>query len=569
MADDAELLAEIRSLQANKCPDYTIPSEARDSQAYKNTLGVVRRAWEDYYKDCCNPSATEDAWSSIPGEAQLQAFFLWCLLKRKGKLGGKLTVQTFKKYLIQLRRLFRDRHGGTPISLRTSENLRNYVNGGLAQRGASREAMPRPVATPAVVIDILYFLWALDEHEFDHPRMRLQLSFSITLLLYFGIRPGEFIESSSHSGGNEGVFYGDLDVMVLLHEGRRRFAIEVQLRNRKGVRGLRVKDTSMALLQEFERPELCPVAQLFALALADGAFEDVHSAADIRNIATPPPDVFQRLRVRESMKKVPVLRRLEGRGKATSQEKIATCKELGPVMEALGHRAGHRERFTPYTIWRGHGGLLDRAVSAARRQQRMGHANSQTFQHYLNKFSTIDGQSMVLGRPMEQDVLDRVASMASSVDVNAPEPAGASLTDTGRHNQRAGLQAHRDERKQYFDSPSAFATAVARPELHDKEYVLAAQEVSRGRPVPSAVFDRYLQWDTDRSRIIQMFYKRKPEQGLQLEDMLEPLTSIAGTDSSTWRYPETVLGSDGGWSETLLCSITTCSVVTCVGAAKS
>ncbi|KAM3419623.1 hypothetical protein BST61_g2961 [Cercospora zeina] len=295
MADDAALLEEIRRLQATTGPEYTIPAEARDSQAYKSTLAVVRRAWEDYYKDC-NPSATGDAWSSVPGEAQLQAFFLWCLLKRKGKLGGKLTVQTRKKYLIQLRRLFRDRHGSAAIPPKTSSNLRNYLNSGLVQRGASQEAMPRPVATPAVVVDILYFLWALDEHEFDHPRIRLQLSFSITLLLYFGIRPGEFIESPSHSGGNEGVFYGDLDVMIMLHEGRRRFAVEVQLRNRKGVRGLRVKDTSMALLQDFERPELCPVTQLFALALADGAFEDVHSVADLRKIASPPPDIFHRER---------------------------------------------------------------------------------------------------------------------------------------------------------------------------------------------------------------------------------------------------------------------------------
>lgn len=108
-------------------------------------------------------------------------------------------------------------------------------------------------------------------------------------------------------------------------------------------------------------------------------------------------------------------------------------------MLALGRRASYRDRFVPYSIRRGHGNLLDRYATAAVRQKRIGHQNDSTFQHYLSSSSTVDGQSMVLGRDIEQDVLDRLASIATKVDFNAPKPHGASLVDVGRRNKKTEL----------------------------------------------------------------------------------------------------------------------------------
>ncbi|KAM3417084.1 hypothetical protein BST61_g8660 [Cercospora zeina] len=132
--------------------------------------------------------------------------------------------------------------------------------------------------------------------------------------------------------------------------GKRRSTIEVALRNCKRVHHLQRRAIYMFLLEDLERLELCPVAQILALAIADGALEDIRTPADIKTLAAPAAGVTKRVRIRDDVKQKPLLR---------------------PMMEALGYRAGHRERFTPYSIRRGHGGLLDATVSAAVRQKRM------------------------------------------------------------------------------------------------------------------------------------------------------------------------------------------------------
>ncbi|GIZ46179.1 hypothetical protein CKM354_000931700 [Cercospora kikuchii] len=544
MADHVDELEEIRRLQAGQFESgIVIPLNEHCSRAYLSTLAVVRRAWEAFHMEFRQPGQ-RDAWSEVPNSGQVMAFLQWCLLRRQGKISGKLTTTTLKKYLVQLNKLFCDKldRGISPSHFL---KLTKFIGEGLVRKGASQEAVARPVATPAVVTDILYFLWALDEHEFDHPRIRLQISFSIMILLYFGIRPGEFIESSAHAGNNEGLLYKDLDIMIMSSDGRRRIGIEVVLRNRKGARGKRVKDISMLLLEDHEKPELCPVAQFLAMALADDALQDVKCAADMRSIAAPPPGVFKRLRITDDMKQTPILRRLTGRGQGLSPDKIFTCKELGPMMEALGYRAAHRERFMPYAIRRGHGALLDRSVSGAVRQKRMGHQHESQFQHYINRFSAVDGQSMVLDRPMEQEIVDRLASMATTVDVNAPKPHRACLTDVGRQDKRAGLRAHRAMRQEYFDSSEAFASATVTKTPEDDKSAQMVKEIARGRPPPSKMFQMYLRWDSPRSEIIQMFYNREPDQKAQLEDILEPLASIACPDRTTWRYPRTTVTTDG------------------------
>lgn len=42
----------------------------------------------------------------------------------------------------------------------------------------------KPLASVSVIKDMLYFLWACDEYTFKHPRIRVQLSFSILIMLY-------------------------------------------------------------------------------------------------------------------------------------------------------------------------------------------------------------------------------------------------------------------------------------------------------------------------------------------------------------------------------------------------
>lgn len=93
------------------------------------------------------------------------------------------------------------------------------------------------LAGPAVVSDVLRFLWELDEYEFPHPRMRPQLALSL-LILYIGLRPGEFAESKAHVGSNEGLHWGDVQFMMLPGRDQQPlWRVKITLRNRKNERG--------------------------------------------------------------------------------------------------------------------------------------------------------------------------------------------------------------------------------------------------------------------------------------------------------------------------------------------
>ncbi|KAF2209993.1 hypothetical protein CERZMDRAFT_100042 [Cercospora zeae-maydis SCOH1-5] len=154
MADHVDELEEIRRLQAGQSESgVVIPLNEHCSRAYLSTLEVVRRAWEPFILNPVN---------LVRGTRG----------QRQGKISGKLTTTTLKKYLVQLNKLFCDKlDRGFPPS--HFLKLNKFIGEGVVRKGASQETVARPVATPAVVTDILYFLWALDEHEFDHQRIRL------------------------------------------------------------------------------------------------------------------------------------------------------------------------------------------------------------------------------------------------------------------------------------------------------------------------------------------------------------------------------------------------------------
>lgn len=96
----------------------------------------------------------------------------------------------------------------------------------------------KPLANKPVVADLLHFLWACDEREFSHPRVRLQISLSMLLMLFLGLRPGEFVESSAHRKSNEGIVYKDLTLLYVVQEGGvQKFVVLLRLRYRKFGRG--------------------------------------------------------------------------------------------------------------------------------------------------------------------------------------------------------------------------------------------------------------------------------------------------------------------------------------------
>lgn len=104
--------------------------------------------------------------------------------------------------------------------------------------GLSTKGRPKSLANQQTVVDILYFLWACDTQDLGHERNRVQLSLSVLIMIYLGLRPGEMVESSNYVGSNEGILYKDLTFVVTYDDsGNPVYVCMIRIRNRKWARG--------------------------------------------------------------------------------------------------------------------------------------------------------------------------------------------------------------------------------------------------------------------------------------------------------------------------------------------
>lgn len=109
----------------------------------------------------------------------------------------------------------------------------------MASRGTvSTKSRPKALALWVDSEEILTFLWCCDEYTFKHPRIMIQLSFFILVASYWGLRPGEIVESSSHRGSNEGIQYGDVSLSLCRNQESEglRYQLDIAIRNRKFAR---------------------------------------------------------------------------------------------------------------------------------------------------------------------------------------------------------------------------------------------------------------------------------------------------------------------------------------------
>jgi hypothetical protein len=287
----------------------------------------------------------------------LRSFCSFCIDTKKGQLEDKLCIASLWKYIQTIAGLIRHRRN-KQLDPSTKKNLKAYIYEDCVAEGASKKARPRPVATTPVVLDLVKFLWTRDIGAM-HPRMRLQLSCLLLILLFQGIRPGSIVESSAHKGVNEGVFYKDLTVRYIkADDGKPRIVIDVQYRNLKGARGHENRYLTVALLEDRVTRQWCPAAQLLALAILDGALEGVTTAADLKFFEPNDDLPSRKIRICATHREKPVFRACLN-GNSVSPSRILTGAALEELCKALGDRAGYEDPFLPYCIRRGHGQMID------------------------------------------------------------------------------------------------------------------------------------------------------------------------------------------------------------------
>lgn len=106
---------------------------------------------------------------------------------------------------------------------------------------------------------------------------------------------------------------------------------------------------------------LCPVALLFALAVADGALDKIDTPEHIDMVKIKSSNKTRVLRIADHMLHVPVFRRLNYRNQV-SPTNIWRVDQLRQQMISLASRAGYQGQLTPYAIRRAHANILDRKM---------------------------------------------------------------------------------------------------------------------------------------------------------------------------------------------------------------
>lgn len=375
------------------------------------------------------PPANETSpFMTKPTDVNVKGFLRWLLVRRKGIAGSKLAVTTLRNKWNTIVRAVLD-EAGYEYAKGEQKEMIAYIEKTLItpEYGASTKGRPKPLADLRVARDVLYFLWACDENSTKHPRVRVQLSFAILLLLYQGLRPGEFVQSSAHRKSNEGLKYRDVTLTAIpCKDGNMRWALRVKIRNQKNHCNKEADDVVHLLFDEPENPFLCPVTHYCALAFADDAFKAYKCPSDLNSVRR-----HVDIRIKPEMADVPILRGLTAAGQI-SKTNILSVDALGILLAALGRRAGYRDTLTPYCFRRGFGNSIINVVSSVDRRLLMGHQDEATFMHYISRISGIDAKSVILGRNQETAMVGFLRSMAGSVNHTAPVPHGSCLTHSKR-----------------------------------------------------------------------------------------------------------------------------------------
>ncbi|KAH7047635.1 hypothetical protein B0J12DRAFT_756324, partial [Macrophomina phaseolina] len=393
--------------------------------------------------------------------------------------------------------------------------MKNFIDNLDVTEGATTKGAPKPMATWAVVEDLLYYLWACDEHVFKHPRMRLQLAWSIILSAYAGLRPGEFIESSRYRGTNQGLKYGDVEIFWIERDGVPIIHLKVTFQLRKNQRRDESKYITLSFYEEPSQRDVCPVTYFIALAVADGAIQmsDVLSKEKITTGKKSDP-----IHIKDSVADVPILRAIENQSRI-SQDRILKYSSLNHFLSQLGKRAGYEDNLTSYCFRRGAGNVFDENVTVAQRQQLMGHHNEAMFQHYISRTFGGDLQSIILGREQHKDTMNLLRSMELTRDRRAPKVPNSELTKAGvrvrgKTSSAHDYEAQRAQRKkqlscirqQFFKNPVPEALSESWDIMDTDE-----DKPQKG-PEPSRCLTALLRYDHPRRAIVQNFYQRKTKE---------------------------------------------------------
>jgi len=164
----------------------------------------------------------------------------------------------------------------------------------------------------------------------------------------------------------------------------------------------------------------------------------------------------------------------------------------------------------------------------------MGHKDDNTFQAYIGRASGVDVQAIASGESPDQELVDFVTSMETSVDRNAPLQHGSLLVHARKRNSRPP-----DD-----DEPSA-CVDVDTYNPFDGTETAAPFNSAPVRHPPSRYLLAYLKHDPLRADFVMKADASSTTEDQSLHDVVGPLCSMAVPDNAGWSYPGAQPSEDG------------------------
>ncbi|KAF1360100.1 hypothetical protein EJ07DRAFT_118025 [Lizonia empirigonia] len=386
-------------------------------------------------------------------------------------------------------------------------------------------------------------------------------SYEYTMALWSD-RPGEFIESAAWKHSNEGLLYGDIDLVRYQNGTYVGFLLHLRLRNRKGHRNNKKHSPIMLLYEEATMRSMCPVTHFMALALADEVFEDCKSFQDIEAKELPPGSSLYKYRYKPEAKSKPILRSIRNNG-SVSENDILTYNCFNNMLKGLGQRAGYEDRLSAYCFRRAYAKAVEKTATPAQRRILMGHSNDDTVLYYISGIVGVDSQSMVHGRDQRTQLIEENTSMMSKRNLLAPMPPGSQLTECANISKAAETDksvavvslsertpsqeydlrrqsrtvAYRKQRKAFFEGESTTSAAAS----------TSASTTIKPLRAPSRYLQALWKFEPERKSISRLMYPNcdtaeedtvvaAGEVELPLQNILEPMVRVSRPEKKRYTY---------------------------------
>ncbi|MCJ1278125.1 hypothetical protein MMC21_005940 [Puttea exsequens] len=235
-------------------------------------------------------------------------------------------------------------------------------------------------------------MWKKDWHQYRYGRILVQDHAAYMLFIYSSARVGDYFESNMRKGSGRGLLYETIDFVVFKNEkGKAEIGVRVT-RDAKGFSETPHKRPQHGMYEDMEPLLVNPILPLLAIALADRAFQDYATFAEIEAIPPPADGSLHHLRIKKEILRVPFFQ-IVSVDRPTG--KIQGAGSFSNRTVDLGHRAGYEENIGIHDIRRE--ALVkadDNGYSISERMKFAGHNNADTFfGSYAPELSTVDGMA--------------------------------------------------------------------------------------------------------------------------------------------------------------------------------